>query len=380
VQIVRCERISYVVTMADWKWDSFSYALVGGLLILAVLLLVVGTGSSGGGYATANSWPVPATQPELITADLGSARETGMAITDMQSNINLGRFDVSGVVEEQTMPSGVVQSGVLFGDNELKFSVTNPEYLRFTVSRMNDYGTLVVKVNGRVLQESRPGVGEHTVPLSMYGDVTIELVAASSGWKMWAPNLYDITNVVVGTVHPVTDYSFARGEDFLFGELYLTSERGTGVMNVNLNDELLWSGMLGAGNWKVVSFDRVKDVNKLTVEALQNSFFVGNAKLVLYYEHLTAEPYVTTFNLTSEQLGKLPGHITFEIPSVVVGGTVVVELKAGDQTKLSESVDAVAGAHAVAFFKNNIVPGEAMQLVIKSSDALFALRNVKVWA
>jgi len=360
--------------------DVFIGGLAAGLILLAALLLVANASWSGVGFAS-TSWFAPSRgpQPELVTAELGNSYQVGRIITNTVLESDLGQFDISGIAQQQSLPSGIVQSGVLFGEQSLRYSINNPKSITFTVNRTNGYGPLLIKADGKVLYESDLALGEHTVPLGMEGPVELEFSVPSSGWKLWAPVLYEITNVNVRSTHPQVEYDFGRGEDFSWAELILTLSSYQGTLDVNLNGEQLWSGSPGSA--KTVSFyeDDVDETNVLTLVARSGSRFAGTAKLVLHYVHRQDKTYETAFNLTSAQMDKLPGHIVFEVPSVQDAGTVVVKLVAGDQVKLAEAIDTGVGTDAVAFYKSNIVPGSPMKLVIESSDALFYIRNLKVW-
>jgi len=300
--------------------DMFIGGLAAGLILLAALLLITNVSWSGAGFASTD-WFAPShgTQPELITAELGQSYEIGKIVTTATSEIDLGQFSISGIATEQMMPGGVVQSGVFFGEQSLRYSVENPTSIRFTVNRTNDYGPLLVIADGEVVFEGKLSLGEQIIPLNLDGDADLELSVPSSGWKLWAPVLYDLTNVKISSVHPIAEYDFARGEDFSWAELQFSLTSRQGTLAVELNGKQLWSG--NPSSTQKITFDeeQVNGNNTLTLLAKSGSSFSGTAKLVMHYEHVDDEKYETSFNLTPAQIDKLPGHIIFEVPNVEYG-------------------------------------------------------------
>ena len=297
--------------------NVFIGGLAAGLILLAAMLLITNASWSGVGFAS-TGWFAPSqgTQPELITAELGQSYEIGKITTTTTSEIDLGQFSISGIATEQTMLGGVVQSGVFFGEQSLRYSVENPTSIRFTVNSTNDYGPLLVKADGKVVFEGELGLGEKIIPLNLKGDVELELSVPSSGWKLWAPVLYDVTNVKISAVHPTAEYDFTRDKDFSWAELQLSFTSRQGALGVNLNGEQLWSG--NPSSTQKISFgaEDINETNTFTLSAKSGSSFSGAAKLVVHYEHVDDEKYETSFNLTPAQVDKLPGYITFEVPSI----------------------------------------------------------------
>ena len=362
--------------------DAFTSGLAIGLVLLAVMLLVFNTSWTGVGYASSTGWFTPrSSQPELVIADLGQSYQVGRVVTETVDALDLGRFDISAVAASTVLPNGLVQSGALFGERTLRYNVYNPELLRFTVYDTNNYAPLVVKANGRVVAEHAFELGEHVIPLHMEGPVEIELSTPSSAWRLWAPSLYEIHDVVVQTTHPAVEFNFVPGEDFVRGELVLYFDSQYGGLSADLNGRTVWRGQ-PMQPYRTISFNNAVPgaMNTLYVEAAPGSSFSGRAELRLFYRNVEDRAYEAVFNLTAEQLEKLPGHVTFEVTSAQHKGSIIVELVSGDQTKLAQSIDVEVGSHAVAFWKSNIVPGKLTHLVIRGSDgALFWMRNLKVW-
>ena len=359
--------------------ETFIAGLVIGLVILAASLFAANANWRGIGFASA-SWSTPGVQPELVAAELGQSYQVGKVITETVSDIDLGRLDIDGRTVDKKLPGGVVQSGVFFGEQTLRYSVNNPQSIRFTVTRMNDYAPLVIKANGQVIYENIMELGDHTIPLNLVGTIELELSTASSGWKLWAPALYELSDVVVRSSNPYVTYSFAGAENMDRGELVISFTKQSGLFTATLNGRQLQQG------YEVIDTGRIafgkadlQPQNTLTLRAADGAYFTGTATLSLVYRDESYEAYETTFNLTKAQIDKLPGHIIFEIPSIQRSGSIVVTLVAGNQTKLAESLDTKIGTQAVAFYKSNIVPSTPTKLVISSSDALFWIRNLKVW-
>jgi hypothetical protein len=359
--------------------DTFTTALAIGLAMMAALLFITNANWRGIGFASA-SWFAPGVQPELVAAELGQSYRVGKVVTETPVNMDLGRFDIDGRATDSALPGGVVQSGVLFGEQTLRYSIENLQTLRFTVVRTNGYAPFGIKANGNVVYEDVAELGEHTVPINLVGLVELELSTASSGWRLWSPALYELSDVVVRSAHPDITYSFAGAENLDRGELIIRFTKQSGLFTATLNGRQLQQSYESASVGRM-AFGKadLQPHNTLTLHAADGAYFTGTATLSLVYRDESYEAYETTFNLTKAQIDKLPGHIIFEVPSIQHSGTVVVTLFAGNQTKLADSLDTKIGTHAVAFYKPNIVPGQPTKLVISSPDALFWIRNLKVW-
>jgi hypothetical protein len=369
--------------MADEK--TFLQGLVGGLIILAILVLLfggttrVGWANYGRGFGSSGWFSGTVEMPELIAADFATSTPVGAVITQNVEDIELGSFYVYGSPAVQSFPGGEVSSGLLFGEQSLKYSVSDLESVAVKIDQSNGYGALVIKVNGEIAIAEALNSGEHTFNINSKGPAEVEIVADSSFWKLWAPALYLISEVELKASENAEAYEFFGG-DVTRGELVLDIEDSNddGDLAVVVNGRSVYAGR--ASGTVSVDFANVNaGRNKVTVMAAPGASYSGSAVLKLVHTVKEVKVVQLQFNLTKAQADKLPGHITFEIPAVMNSGRVSVKLMVGDQTKLAESFDAEVGAQAVAIYPANVVPGEVHTVVIEGAEnGAFMIRNLKV--
>jgi hypothetical protein len=410
----------------------FPAALALGLLLLAALLVIFNSSVAAAPMRPSTSglfsWG-QAPQPELILAELPGSTLIGTEARTSTSPVELGAVDISGFPAFANFEGGRVQNGLLFGDQSLRFAVKDAQSVSFRVAKENGYGPLLVKVNGKTLFDKKAAIGDISIPIAEKGEVIIEIAAASSGWKIWAPSLYDIQGVSIATVKPEQSFSFATGKD---AASVLLKIAGTvsGPIEVIMNGQSVFSSAAGAertellsalssptaadrqnmasSGWTYVSsrfdgrvwyhlYERLaavgneqlghlelhqwlKSENTLAIKAGPGAKAVGSAALQITYLTITEKRHEALLNLSGSQYGKLPGHITFDVLSVLQPGGIQVKLVQGGQTKLAEQFDAIPGAVAVPIMPVNYVAGQAAQLTIEGVDgSLFYVRNLKVW-
>jgi len=361
--------------------------LVGGLLILALLLLIfggttrIGFGSffRGGSFGSTGWFYVPGEQPELVAADFATSTPVGAVVVETVLENDLGTFSVYGTPSAQRFSGGDVSNGLLFGEQSLKYTVNDLESITVRIDNTNGYGAFVVKINGEIAFAELLNAGEHVLPIRVAGPVHIELAADSSYWKLWAPALYQISEVKLKSSESFEAYEF-NGDSIVRGELVLNIDdsNDAGDLMVTVNGQNVYDGR--ADGAVSIDFSNVRaGKNKLTIMAAPGAVYSGSAQLNLVHAERVVKSASIQFNLTKAQSEKLPGHITFEIPAVMRQGRVSVKIIAGDQVKLAESFSAEVGSQAVAMFPANVVPGEMHTVLIEGAEgSAFTIRNLKV--
>src|SRR3989338_8284969 len=178
--------------------NEFIIFLVVGLAIIAfgILIFTSQVNFQSGSYNYGGNRYANDVGYDLISEDAGRSILVG-TIQSLDSRVEgLGTFDVR-TTSERVVLSKIIFSGVLFGDD---FVIINGNIrdLQLDVFSTNNYGNLIVIAKDgsqtRVVVDKRLGVGKYTIPVD--NDGTIEIRAASSGWRIWAPTIY---NLKVGT-------------------------------------------------------------------------------------------------------------------------------------------------------------------------------------
>ncbi len=137
------------------------------------------------------------------------------------STIEFGSFTVYYTSSEETTGrvSGEVSHGIF--DNQGKrigFQVQTPEevsdaLINLRISDSNYYGKFIVLVNGKEVYADYPPVGEMMIsfdPKVLSKDNVLEVQAESSGWKIWAPTVYDFESDVI------IDHLGRKSQSFVF--------------------------------------------------------------------------------------------------------------------------------------------------------------------
>lgn len=211
---------------------DFVPVLVGAVLILIVLMI-----SFFG--ITPTSRGIAATRTVLLGENFSVAYTVGEEyITDLEGTVSRGLF-----------------SGK---DEIIDFDVPNVEdasegLINLNIKDSNHYGSLMILVNGQEVYRGFPKKGE--ILISFNGNIlnsrnTLEVIAESSGWKIWAPTVYifdlslsvnylgkktksfvfDLTNLEIINMN--------RARLLIFGE-----REGTGNLIVKVNDREIYNGL-----------------------------------------------------------------------------------------------------------------------------------------
>jgi hypothetical protein len=157
---------------------------------------------------------------------------------------------------------GEVSNGIFAKeDKKIGFQVSRPDevseaLLDLKVWNTNYYGRFIVLVNGKEVYEGYPPVGEKLISFDkslLKDDNILEIMAESSGWRIWAPTVYSFD------LNTEIDYLGKKTQSFTFDlndqeTKYMTKARivvfgdrtGTGNLKVRINGEEIYSGLTTA--------------------------------------------------------------------------------------------------------------------------------------
>jgi len=153
------------------------------------------------------------------------------------------------------------RSGLLFGDSENKLSFEidrdlltdlGDVTLTFRVDNTNEYGNLIIKLNGKVVFEETVISGAtpkvDITPELLREENIIEVSAASSGWRIWAPTVYQLSdlklNVELAKDQFPTftfDVKSTEAEKFMQGRIKYRVEKRIGNLTITLNDVQIYN-------------------------------------------------------------------------------------------------------------------------------------------
>ncbi len=170
------------------------------------------------------------------------------------------KFSVSYVSGEELIAnlSGEISQGLFSSETKkINFNIEDPTdisegRIKLRVWNSNYYGDMIIEVNGEKIYEGTPEIGEKIVTFG--GNIlkhsnTLEVLAESSGWRIWAPTVYifDLNLSVSYLGRRKQSFTFElsnlevmntnRARLLVFGE-----RRGTGDLIVRLNGIEIFRG------------------------------------------------------------------------------------------------------------------------------------------
>jgi len=304
-------------------------------------------------------------------------------------------FNVSNLREPavHALEDWRVFSGAMFGSGSMRYSLdaSMPQFMviSFTVSKTNSYAPLIIKINGKeaVRKVLSPGDYSFQIDRELLADkMDVEISAEGSGWKIWAPTVYDLSNVRI-IVDTFSERSYVYRFD-LSGK-YETFRRGRMTLNFAENQGSLAVLLNGAeifnqppGNSQNVEFyrDNAKDgVNGLEFRASEGSSLAGNGVMAITYVTSQENKLVQPFNVSNSTYGNfMGGEVRFDVTGVSKDGGIGILITNDKGTTFSRFETAQAGEYRYALNATNVAKG-SNQLVIESAGGgVFSVKNVRI--
>lgn len=269
--------------------NEFIYFLAAGLLILAVLLVFMGADIYKFG---------------------GKNQTHAPGIIEAVKTFSIPEIKASNVfaVQDTRAVSKSVFSGLLFGEDKIVYDINRADLqsvkVKFTVTDTNYLGRLVIKANGNVvaIHAFNPGDHEVDVPAEFISNrdtqtlqsnvkpLTIEISAESSYWKIWAPTIYRLENVVIeysSYSAAASQYKFYLGEEYInleFAKADIALNENVGTLVVDVNGRTAWKSPVSNLQSIVIdkSYLRLGD-NIIKFRAERDSTFSGRGTVVVIF-------------------------------------------------------------------------------------------------
>ncbi|MFB6088551.1 MAG: hypothetical protein ABEK36_02105, partial [Candidatus Aenigmatarchaeota archaeon] len=204
--------------------------------------------------------------------------------------------------------------------------------LRAKISSTNQYGKLIVRLNGEVIHEVLGSEGEIIeIPLDknlLERENIVEISTTSSGWRLWAPAVYFISDfeiksdiLIKGTQSftvSVPDYSY---RNYNSARLVLSHvERiGEGRINVNFNGKNILNEKIS--DYKIIDLDTdqidlKEEDNVIHFKAGQETEYRLKSSLLLNWNEVKTGNVGIDIDITEDDLKSLPGKIRFLVGDV----------------------------------------------------------------
>ncbi len=312
------------------------------------------------------------------------------------SKVYLQSFNISQKREEAeyNVDSKRLFSGLLFGSNAIKYDISENQIeslvIEFDVVDTNNYGALVIEVNDVVAVQEIYHQGHQKISIDeslLEDETTIEVYAASSSWKIWAPNVYELDNVrftVKALPSKPSEMKFTLPEEiydsFNSGRIDIQLVENTGTLVAKLNEKTIYNSSIPYA--KTIIF-KAGDINPgdniLRLEAGENSLFSGKAKILVFYTATSEKRILHAFNLSKAQHDKFgTGKIGFDIIDISKDGGFSVKLKYNDTTTMSEYDTAEEKSYSFSFGKEEVGVGTNVLVIESLDNSVFSVADLEV--
>lgn len=383
-----------VITMGDR--DDFTIFLILGLMILAILLAVFNFGFEPAAKPTGKAVFREVPFFNISTAvQVGPQQFTGIRTFSFS-------FDSGNLREGQTLHLGnrTVLSGALFGEKAIayRFDIQNPSSvdISFRVVKSNELEPLIIQVNGRTVESRIYEPGDYTVHAgseffgsdSEAGDgVLVSISAASSGWQIWAPNLYELHNVRIdaqGFTEKATNFVFKLDEEvrtFTFGKLDLALQKNIGLLNITLNFNRIYSAPpTSAVSVAFTKADIRQGDNVVGIVAGKDSEFRGTAVLTVYFLRERISELRTPLNFTQLEYDNMNRTVVrFNVARVARQGGLMVKVENRNGLTFREFASVTGPAsYEFVIARGQLTPGLNTLTVSSLEGAVFDVTDLDV--
>ena len=225
--------------------------------------------------------------------------------TNISGKVNLKTIELGNIAfkeqkleKKEILGDFRVSNGVFFGKSSYKRRFEIEDYilktlenstLSFNVKDTNNYGELYIILNNETIFKNRALLGNYKLNISPRKENVIEFETSSSGWKIWAPSVYDISNLSIEM-----DYSFKEIPRYTFFvpeyiyknlnkcELLFDFISADEEFNITLNNQTEYSG-IPEFPVKVVPLENIKEGKNLISFSSNGEVKLKNARIRLFY-------------------------------------------------------------------------------------------------
>ena len=223
--------------------------------------------------------------------------------TEQLRHIHLGgNFSIGYIAAELPVAniSGVVSRGLLSGEDKFfSFPLSEPGsatggHIRLHVKDANLYGRLMVGLNGHELFNEFGYPGDYSIPFGpdmLKSENTLEVRAESSGWRFWAPTIYDLSAETTvnwrGALSKTFNFTLSSDDVALAtkGRLVIgvTRREGTGQLTAKLNNNTIYADVKTAIVKDFTPDSFAVGTNVLEVSAPAGTRYTVSASEIIIY-------------------------------------------------------------------------------------------------
>jgi len=372
--------------------DDFMIFLVAGLMILAILIAVFSFGFEPGSVQKTGKVAFREVPFYNISTAMPVGPQQYSAISTFSFN-----FDASNLRESRAimLDNQTLQNGVFFGERGFQYRllVKEPSSLdvSFKVVKSNQLEPLIIQVNGRTVESRIYEPGEYTIRVDnsmLSEDMLISMNAVSSGWQIWAPNLYELHDIrldVDGYQEKASNFIFSLGPNetnkLTFGKVDLAFLKNVGRLNATLNFQRLYSAPPSSAiSFQFLKSDIHEGDNVLSLAAEKGSEFKGTGVITIYYVKERVFEVRTPLNLTQTEYDLMNRTaIRFNAVNVARPGGLAIKIENRNGVTFREFAP-VNGNSRFEFVvnKGGLVPGLNVLTISSLDNAVFDVTDLDI--
>jgi len=215
--------------------------------------------------------------------------------------IDLGDISISkqNLRKRETISESYkVSNGLFFGENSYRASyrvdkkiLDNLEKASFSysVKDSNKYGDLKIRFNNQTLHEGKQMIGKYSYEVELKEENIIEIRTTSSGWKIWAPSVYLLSNISMDLNYILQEYP--RYDFYVSNYIYRNLKKseiifdfieGEGELAITFNNETIYEEFPKTGI-SIVELINIRENKNEIVFSSEKNIKLENVKIRLYY-------------------------------------------------------------------------------------------------
>lgn len=375
---------------------EFVPVIIAALFLLGAIYLIY-----GGNWTTEPSKRYGIISEEEETTTETPAGWIGYTPEEALRHIIIGRdFSVAYATGEETLAesSGTISEGI--GTNTekrvsfKKKSDMAEAKIKFSVNDSNYYGQLVFALNGKEIYNDLPAVGSHEIKLNaslLSEENILEIKAASSGWKFWAPTTYVINAKVLASYLGIKAQSYAfditdsekKGLTGARLAVSVKSREGNGNLTIKVNGEEVYRDKLERSLIKDFSSDVLRKANTIEMQADEGTKYnIDEAEVIVFFRPDVYAVKTMWYNITSSQYSDLKyvnNSLRFSIDKII-GSPVGLLIKITDANGYTHQIILQGELREGRFYnttitKNDVAAGSNKIEFIASGQGGFLISN-----
>ena len=264
--------------------------------------------------------------------------------------------------------------------------------LLLDIRETNKYGPLIVVVNGVELFKEIPKTDkvEVNIPLSLLEqENAIKISSGSSGWRIWAPTTYKISELKVMetlTTEDSKSFTFSVDENelknFYIGRIYMGSVKPhlAGEITIILNNEnVVYRGLPGTGAFMASFSSGIRKSNSVEIKLLESGYYeMKNIDAIVFTQSNLSSIFTKEFQTSASDLAKLrDGELRgiIEVEVAISSGDLLQVTLSGESDTVLYRTPATEGLVELGFSGNEV---SSTNRIIIESPGVYEIKSLRI--